>query len=85
MTIMEKTSILIDGEEMHEWYGNPELVAFCEEKGIMPPPYWNPTGTSGQWSWSEHEGRWAWEEDVQPPPLVKSTKKPWYRKFLTWR
>jgi hypothetical protein len=40
------------------------------EKKVMinlPPPYWTPTGNSGEWKWEQNvkgEMRWRWDDDV---------------------
>ena len=38
-----------------DWYNNPEVLDFCKQKGVLPPPFWNPDGESGEWYWEEDE------------------------------
>ena len=60
--------------EALEHYNNPEVKRFCEMKGVLPPPFWSPTGTDGTWTWDEDIeytmrgkttvcGSWKWVAD----------------------
>lgn len=70
-------------QRQYGWGNDPQLAEFCKQKGIQPPPHWNPTNSSGEWAWCEKgkKGKWIWREDAQPPPM-ENKKKSWIRRLL---
>ena len=58
----------------------------------LPPPYWTPTGNSGEWRWVESDkntngGAWDWFDDEQPlpsSPNKKVIKRNWFKKLFNF-
>jgi hypothetical protein len=59
----------------------------------MPPPYWTPTGNSGEWRWIESDKKssssgWAWFDDDQStlelPKYKKAIKRNWFKELFNF-
>tara|TARA_Y100001938_G_scaffold148347_1_gene231770 strand:+ start:708 stop:1055 length:348 start_codon:yes stop_codon:yes gene_type:complete len=105
MTKLEKQTIILSGEKSNTdkdvKVGLPPVVVqgqspvtFGEKKMLLnlPPPWWTPTGNSGEWRWEENakgEMRWRWFDDIygyEKPPIrnLCATEMP-RKKSSTWK
>ena len=85
--------------EQYAHYNDPEVLEFCKQKGVMPPPYWSPDGGSGAWEWDEeHErvtkgrlkdthhgtGAWVWIPDDKLDPVAIVKYNKEEKGFIGW-